>query len=80
MRYTDGNLVSGYGNFSVEVSDTKPWFLSEISNVYRALYSAYYQIPLSSYLSDPNGDTLTMTATYALGASTPVAIPGGIFT
>ena len=80
MRYTDGNLVSGYGTFFVEVTDTKPWFHSEIPNIERALYSASFLIPLSSYFSDPNGDTLMLTATYKLGTSTPVSIPGGIFT
>ena len=29
---------------------------------------------------DSNGDTLTMTATYTLGANAAVTIPGGIFT
>ena len=62
VSYTDGNLVSKLENFTVEVTDTKPWFHKEIPDVIRALYSTSYSIPLSSYFSDPKGETLTMSA------------------
>jgi hypothetical protein len=56
VRYTDGNLVSGYGSFIVEVTDTKPWFNRDIPAVSRAYNWVSYTIPLSSYFSDPDGD------------------------
>ena len=80
MRYTDSNRVSAYGNFSVDVTGTKPWFNRAIPAVYLNYNSAPRLINLSSYFSDPNGDTLTMTATHTLGANPAVNIPGGIFT
>jgi hypothetical protein len=66
--------------FNVEVTDKKPWFHSKIPDVYLAYKTASRSIPLSSYFSDANGETITMTATYTLGANTPVTIPQGIFT
>ena len=80
MRYTDGDLKSNFMTFSVEVTNTKPWFHSEISGIYLAYNSASRSIPLSSYFSDANGDVITMTATYTLGTNAPMTIPGGIFT
>lgn len=64
--------------FSVEVTDTKPWFHSEISDIDLDYNSASLSIPLS--YSDANGETIAMTATYTLGTNAPVTIPGGIFT
>ena len=72
--------MSDYGNFSVDVTGTKPWFHGAIPAVYLNYNSASRLIRLSSYFSDPNGDTITMTATYTLGAYPAVNIPGGIFT
>jgi hypothetical protein len=72
--------VSAYGNFSVDVTGTKPWFNRAIPAVYLNYNSAPHPIRLSSYFSDPNNDTLTMTATYNLGANSAVNIPGDIFT
>lgn len=62
VKYTDGNLVSNYETFNVEVTDTKPWFHNQIPYVIRSLYSSPYSISLSSYYSDPNRETLTMSA------------------
>jgi len=35
---------------------------------------------LSTYFKDPDGDVLTMQATYSLNGGAAVPIPGGIFT
>ena len=80
VRYTDDNLVSDYGTFTLDVISPAPKFTATIPAVTRPYNSPLHLIPLSSYFSDPNGDSLTMSATYALGASTPASIPGGIFT
>jgi hypothetical protein len=34
---------------------------------------------ITNYCTDPNGDIMTMTAYYTIGAGSPVNIPGGIF-
>ena len=80
MRYTDGNLASAFGTFILDVTNAAPVFSSSIPWVNRAYNSASYRISLSSYFSDPNGDTLTMSATYEYGTNSPASIPGGIFT
>lgn len=80
VRYTDGNLVSAYMTFTIDVTDTTPWFKSDIFSVFRSYNSAPYSMPLSSYFSDPTGETLTMTGTYTLGTNAPMTIPGSIFT
>ena len=80
MRYTDGNLESAFATFNLDVTNTAPVFSLSIPGVNSAYNSASYRIPLSSYFSDPNGDTLTMSATYEFGTNSPASIPGGIFT
>jgi hypothetical protein len=80
VRYTDSNLVSHFGTFSVDVTDTKPWFNTSIRAFTRYYNSDPYSILLSPYFSDPNGDNLTMAAEYTFGANAAVTIPGGIFT
>jgi hypothetical protein len=36
-------------------------------------------IPLGSYFTDDDGDTLTLSASYSFNSGTSVSIPGGIF-
>jgi hypothetical protein len=79
VRYTDGNLTSAFGTFNVDVTNTRPWFNRTIPAVYLNYNSASSLISLSKYFSDPTGETLTMTATYNLGANASVTIPEGIF-
>jgi len=37
-------------------------------------------MPLAAYFSDPDGDSITMSATYSFNGGAAIAIPGGIFT
>lgn len=83
VKIGDGYPLYSTAAFDVNIvkstSNSAPTFSSAPPAVSRPYSSASLTIPLSTYFSDPNGDTLTMTATYALGTSTPLSIPGGIF-
>jgi hypothetical protein len=73
--------VSDYLTFSLEVvTSTAPQFNTIIPPVTLAYNAASLLIPMSYYFSAPNGETLTMSAKYALGANSPTNIPWGIFT
>lgn len=84
VKIEDGQPLFSTTTFNVNIvkstSNSVPTFSFIPPDFSCAYNSATLSIPLSSYFSDPDGDTLTMSATYSIAASTPLSIPGGIFT
>ena len=75
--------LSSTASFTVTVDaapNSPPAFTGTIPAVTRSYGGGAYQVGLSSYFGDPNGDTLSMLVTYTIGANAPVTIPSGIFT